>query len=88
MKSATESAYILIIFAQIKIESMKKSLQTILALTTIIAGFTLEVSAQRYVTEIFPAASKAANITYGNNITVIGALAGGGPAPQDLKMEN
>ena len=87
MKSATESVYILITFAQIKIESMKKSLQTILALTTIIAGFTLEVNAQRYVTEIFPAASKAANITYGNNITVIGALAGGGPAPQDLKMD-
>lgn len=47
----------------------------------------MEVNAQRYVTEIFPAAAKTGNITYANNITVIGALSGGGPAPQDLKMD-
>lgn len=66
---------------------MKKSLQTVLLLTAFITGFSLEMNAQRYVTEIFPAASKTANITYGNNITVIGALSGGGPVAQDLKMD-
>lgn len=44
-------------------------------------------SAQRYTTEIFPSASVTSNVVYGNNITVIGALAGGGPAPQDLLMD-
>lgn len=66
---------------------MKKSLQSLLIISAFVAGTSLEVNAQRYVTEIFPAASKTANITYANNITVIGALSGGGPAPQDLKMD-
>lgn len=42
---------------------------------------------QRYVNEIFPSASVTPDVVYGNNITVIGALAGGGPAPEDLKMD-
>ncbi len=41
----------------------------------------------RYIDEYFSSVNFTPDVIYGNNITVIGALAGGGPAPEDLKMD-
>ncbi len=69
-----------------KPQSMKKTLQVTM-LFLLFATAAIQVHAQRYVTEIFPSASVTNSVIYGNNITVIGALSGGGPAPEDLKMD-
>lgn len=65
---------------------MKKVLQTafvaLLCLST-----SIQVQAQRYLTEIFPSASVTTNVVYGNNITILPVLAGGQPAAEDLKMD-
>ncbi|MBL7923259.1 MAG: hypothetical protein JNL88_03585, partial [Bacteroidia bacterium] len=66
---------------------MKKSLQKLFLLTVLLTAGTIQVKAQRYVTEIFPAAAKTSNVIYGNNITVLGALFGGSAAPEDLLMD-
>jgi len=66
---------------------MKKSLHKLFITAACCFALALQVNAQRYLTPIFPAAAKTANITYGNNITVIGALSGNPPFAQDLKMD-
>lgn len=59
-----------------------------LLLAAAITGLSVSANAQtRYIDEVFPSASRTPDVVYGNNITVIGALAGGGPAPEDLKMD-
>ena len=65
---------------------MKKTLQIVMT-ALCCTGFAIQANAQRYVNEIFPSANVQSNIVYGNNITVIGALSGGGPAPQNLLMD-
>ena len=65
---------------------MKKSLQIAL-MSLFVAGASIQAQAQRYVTEIFPAAARTNSVIYGQNITVIGALSGGGPAMDTLKMD-
>jgi len=65
---------------------MKKSLQIAL-MSLFVAGASIQAQAQRYVTEIFPDAARTNSVIYGQNITVIGALSGGGPAMDTLKMD-
>ncbi len=65
---------------------MKKSLQIILTAGCLI-GFTMQASAQRYLTEIFSSVSKTSNVVYGNNISVFPVLLGGQPTAEDLLMD-
>ncbi|MFN8152652.1 MAG: T9SS type A sorting domain-containing protein [Bacteroidia bacterium] len=65
---------------------MKKGLQkAILAMFCL--GLSFQLQAQRYLTEIFPSANVTPNVVYGNNISILPALAGGQPAAEDLKMD-
>lgn len=65
---------------------MKKTLH-IAMLSLFCVGASMQSQAQRYLTQIFPSATRTNSVVYGQNITVIGALSGGGPAMDTLKMD-
>lgn len=72
----------------LKHHPMRKNLRKVLLVSALISS-SLLVQAQRYVTEIFPAAGKTANVIYGQNITVLNALfvPGAPPALENLVMD-
>lgn len=65
---------------------MKRNLRSIVVLIALCLPV-FKTQAQRYVTEVFPAASVTSNIVYGTNITVFLQLSGGPLVPQPLRMD-
>lgn len=66
---------------------MKKLLLLFFAACLCGASGTQLLAQERYIDEIFSEITVTSDVVYGNNITILAALFGGGPAPEDLLMD-